>query len=92
MRSGCATCARSGSALRRSRLMIGDEFDLERPPSRNCVEVHAPRLSRGPRAPDGEGREVTRLLANLLAFARHAIRPSVGRDTTGCPAAVRFER
>jgi hypothetical protein len=27
--------------------VIGDEFDLERPPSRNCVEVHAPRLSRG---------------------------------------------
>jgi hypothetical protein len=27
--------------------MIGDEFDLEQPPSRNCVEVHAPRLSRG---------------------------------------------
>jgi hypothetical protein len=33
---------------------------------------------------------VTRLLFNLLVVARHAIRPSVGRDTTGCPAAINF--
>jgi hypothetical protein len=33
---------------------------------------------------------VTRLLLNLLAVARHAIRPTVGKDPTGCPAAINF--
>jgi hypothetical protein len=33
---------------------------------------------------------VIRLLLNLLVVARHAIRPTVGKDPTGCPAAINF--
>lgn len=27
--------------------MIGDEFNLPQPPSRDCIDVHAPKASRG---------------------------------------------
>jgi hypothetical protein len=33
---------------------------------------------------------MTRLLLNLLAVARHAIRPTIGKDPTGKPAAIDY--